>query len=122
ITNLMPAAGLLDAEFAAFTERVHPTAITCQAVLHHVVITQGTPMGFAVDALARFGAPVQIEFASEDDAKVKVLLAQIPNWQGEYSTEALLEALRARFVDVEVVGTTSPTRVVVNAWNQLDLQ
>ena len=60
--------------------------------------------------------------ANENDAKVKILLAQIPNWQGAYSTEALLEALRARFADVEVVGTTSPTRVVVNAWNQRDLQ
>lgn len=120
ITNLMPASGLLDAEFGAFTTRVRPTAVTCQAVLHHVVITQGTPMGFAVDALARFGAPVQIEFATEDDEKVKILLSQIPNWQGDYSADVLLEALRARFEDVEVVGTTSPTRIVVNAWNQLD--
>lgn len=119
ITNLMPAAGLLDAEFGAFTSRVHPTAVTCQAVLHHVVITQGTPMGFAVDALARFGAPVQIEFANEEDEKVRILLSQIPNWQGAYSTEVLLGALRARFEFVEVAGTTSPTRVVVNAWNQV---
>ena len=77
-------------------------------------------MGFAVEALARFGSPVQIEFANEDDAKVKMLLSQIPNWQGAYSTEVLLAALNARFANVEVVGTTSPTRIVVNAWDQLD--
>jgi hypothetical protein len=77
-------------------------------------------MQFAVDALAAFGAPVQIEFADENDMKSKILLSQIPNWSGDYSTEALLAALRARFAQVEVMGTTSPTRVVVNAWDLLD--
>ncbi len=117
ITNLSPASGLLDAEFASYLARVHPTAVICQAVLHHVVITQGTPMPFAIEALARFGAPVQIEFATEDDEKVRLLLSQIPNWSGDYSTAALLDALRARFAHVDEVGTTSATRVVVNAWN-----
>jgi hypothetical protein len=117
ITNLSPASGLLDAEFASYVSRVHPTAVICQAVLHHVVITQGTPMPFAIEALARFGAPVQIEFATEDDEKVRLLLSQIPNWSGDYSTAVLLDALRARFTNIEEVGTTSATRVVVNAWN-----
>lgn len=117
ITNLSPASGLLDAEFASFLARVHPSAVICQAVLHHVVITQGTPMPFAIEALARFGAPVQIEFATEEDEKVRLLLSQIPNWSGDYSTSALLHALRARFAHVDEVGTTSATRVVVNAWN-----
>lgn len=120
ITNLTPASGLLDREFAAFTARVRPTAVLCQAVLHHVVITQGTPMPFAVDALAAFGAPLQIEFATEEDEKSRLLLSQIPNWTGEYSTESLLAALRERYAQVEVAGTTSPTRVVVNAWDLLD--
>ena len=120
ITNLTPDSGLLHREFAAFTGRLHPSAVICQAVLHHVVITQGTPMPFAVDALAAFGAPVQVEFASEDDEKSRLLLSQIPNWSGEYSTEALLSALRDRYAHVEVMGTTSPTRVVVNAWELLD--
>lgn len=120
ITNLTPASGLLDREFAAFIARVRPTAVLCQAVLHHVVITQGTPMPFAVDALAAFGAPLQIEFATEEDEKSRLLLSQIPNWTGEYSTDSLLSALRARYANVEVAGTTSATRVVVNAWDLLD--
>jgi ribosomal protein L11 methylase PrmA len=115
VTNLTPASGLLDGEFAAFTDRVRPSAVTCQAVLHHVVITQGTPMQLAVDALARFGAPLQIEFATPEDEKVRLLLRQIPNWSGDYSTEALMAALTARYADVHVVGQTSPTRIVVNA-------
>jgi hypothetical protein len=119
ITNLTPASGLLDHEFAAFTSRIRPSAVICQAVLHHVVITQGTPMQFAVDALAAFGAPVQIEFATPEDEKSRLLLSQIPNWSGDYSTEALLASLRRRYAQVEVLGTTSPTRVVVNAWDLL---
>ena len=117
ITNLTSASGLLDAEFGAFTTRVRPTAVTCQAVLHHVVITQGTPMDLAVEALARFGAPVQVEFATQDDPKVLGLLEQIPNWSGEYSLAELIRALERRFTHVEQAGTTSATRVVVNAWN-----
>jgi SAM-dependent methyltransferase len=120
ITNLTPASGLLDREFAAFIARVRPSAVICQAVLHHVVITQGAPMQFAVDALAAFGAPVQIEFATEEDEKARLLLSQIPNWSGQYSTEALLAALRRRYANVEVQGTSSPARVVVNAWDLLD--
>ena len=117
VTNLTPGSGLLEREFAAFTARVRPSAVICQAVLHHIVITQGTPMQFAVDTLASFGAPVQIEFATEEDEKSRLLISQIPNWMGDYSTQALLTALRARYARVEVVGTTSPTRVVVNAWD-----
>ena len=117
ITSLTPACGLLDMEFAAFTDRIRPSAVICQAVLHHVVITQGTPMPLAVQALAQFDAPVQIEFADVEDEKVRILLGQIPNWQGTYSLDALLDCLRARFSRVEQAGRTSATRVVVNAWN-----
>ncbi len=117
ITNLTAASGLLDSEFSAFTARVRPTAVTCQAVLHHVVITQGTPMDLAVEALSRFGAPIQVEFATEDDPKVLLLLKQIPNWSGDYSVAELIAALERRFTHVEQAGTTSATRVVVNAWN-----
>ena len=117
ITNLSPPSGLLDREFTAFTRRIRPSAIICQAVLHHVIITQGTPMPLAIDALAQFAAPVQIEFADQDDDKVKILLRQIPNWRGSYSLEELMTSLQARFAHVEQAGRTSPTRVVVNAWN-----
>jgi len=118
ITALTPSSGLLGREFAAFTDRIRPSAVICQAVLHHVVITQGTPMPLAVDALAQFGAPVQIEFADIDDEKVRILLRQIPNWQGTYDLDALQQSLQARFDRVDIVGRTSPTRVVVNAWNE----
>ena len=117
ITNLTPASGLLDREFAAFTRRIRPSAIICQAVLHHVVITQGTPMPLAIDALAQFAAPIQVEFADQDDEKVQILLRQIPNWQGTYSLDELMRCMQARFAHVEQAGRTSPTRVVVNAWN-----
>ena len=116
VTNLTPGSGLLEREFAAFTARVRPSAVICQAVLHHIVITQGTPMQFAVDTLAAFGAPVQIEFATEEDEKSRLLISQIPNWTGDYSTEALLAALRGRYARVEVWGTPSPARVLGTDW------
>ena len=117
ITNLTTGSGLLGAEWAAATARIRPDAVLCQAVLHHVVITQGTPMQLAVDALGAFGAPLQVELATPEDEKVRLLLSQIPNWSGEYSVAALVAAMRRRYANVEVVGTTSATRVVVEAWN-----
>lgn len=113
LLNLTPASGLLDREFLAFTQRIRPSAVLCQAVLHHIVITQGVPMNLAVQALARFGAPVLVEFATEDDPKVELLISQIPNWAGDYSTQSLLDSLDDNFENVSEVGRTSQHRVVV---------
>ena len=115
ITNPFPASGLLKREFVGLTERLQPTAVLCQAVLHHIVITQGVPMQLAVDALAAFNAPLLIEFATPEDGKVKLLLSQIPNWSGDYSTQALIEALRTRYQNVQESGATSATRIVITA-------
>lgn len=115
LTNLTWDSGLLGREHSAFVARMRPSAVICQAVLHHVVITQGVPMRSAVEALAAFGAPVQIEFAREDDAKVDLLRSRIPNWSGVYDAATLLDALEERFDVVRVVGETSATRVVVEA-------
>jgi hypothetical protein len=115
LTDLTPRLGLLHEEFGGFQDRVEPTAVLCQAVLHHVVITQGVPMQSAVAALAGFGAPLQVEFATEDDPKVLLLLTQIPNWAGAYNTDELLDAMRMFYEDVRVVAQTTETRVVVEA-------
>lgn len=115
VTNLSAASGLLGGEHRSFLDRVRPRVVVCQAVLHHMAITQGVPLPLAVDALAQFGAPVQIEFATEEDPKVELLLSQIPNWAGTYSLAAFLDALGRRYHNVEVVGRTSAHRVMVNA-------
>jgi ribosomal protein L11 methylase PrmA len=122
VTNLTPASGLLDQEFAEFTSRIRPSAVFCQAVLHHIVITQGVPMQLAVASLAQFEAPLQIEFADEDDAKVTLLMNQIPNWQGQYSLDLLVESLGRFYERVEIIGRTSPTRVIVEASVQRPLE
>jgi len=116
VTNATTGSGLLGVEFEAFTSRVRPSAVICQAVLHHIVITQGVPLPLAVEALAAFGAPVQIEFADETDEKVRILLSQIPNWTGAYSMTELIRSLERQYSHVDVVGKTSASRHVVNAW------
>lgn len=113
LTNLTWEAGVLGGSVQAFVHRVRPDAVLCQAVLHHVVITQGVPIGTAVASLAAFGAPVQIEFATESDPKVHLLTSQVPGWSGDYSIDALTEALRSHYDTVRVVGSTSSDRVVI---------
>lgn len=115
VTNLTPASGLLNREFSEFQRRIRPQVVFCQAVIHHIVITQGVPLPLAVQALAQFQAPIQIEFADVDDAKVQLLMSQIPNWQGQYSLDLLVECLERFYERVEVIATTSPTRSVVEA-------
>ncbi len=107
--------GALGGEFEQFSRRVRPKAVLCHAVLHHLVITQGVPMGIAVAALGEYGAPLQIEFVTEEDSKVQDLLAQIHGWRGDYSLAVLVEALTRFYQQVEVVGKTTPTRVIVEA-------
>jgi hypothetical protein len=113
LVNMTPDSGLLDSEYLSLASRINASAVLCQAVLHHIVISQGVPMKLAVKALAGFGAPLLVEFATEDDPKVQVLRSQIPNWSGVYSTEAFLDALGQVFLDVSVEGHTSPNRIVV---------
>jgi len=116
LTNPVSSGGLLGEEFRSLFERVRPSATLCQAVLHHVVITQGIPIELAIRSLANFSAPLQVEFAGEDDPKVKLLVSQIPHWKGEYNQESLIKALERHYECVEIAGHSTATRIVVNAW------
>jgi len=115
ITNLDSFRGLLGEEFDAFKNRVRPVAVLCHAVVHHLVISQAIPMKLVVEALSVFNVPIQIEFVTEQDQKVRDLLAQINRWQGEYSLQALVDSLEQHFQEVKIVGYTTETRVVVEA-------
>ena len=115
LINLSLGSGLLGSEFTPLTDRIKPSAVICQAVLHHVVITQGVPMQLAVAALAQFGAPLHIELPLEGDPKVQLLLSQIPDWAGDYSLKSLTDALELFYHDVTVLGTTSDYRQIVEA-------
>jgi len=114
LTQTSVGAGLLGLEFSAVKDRIRPSAMLCQAVLHHLTITQGIPLALSARALAQFNAPLQVEIATEGDDKVKLLLSQIPNWNGDYSEEAVITSLRTHFEHVNIVGHSTPTRVVVN--------
>lgn len=115
ITNLDSFRGLLGEEFDAFKNRLRPAAVLCHAVVHHLVISQAIPMKLVVEALSVFNVPIQIEFVTEQDQKVRDLLAQINRWQGEYSLQALIDSLEQHFQEVKIVGHTTDTRVVVEA-------
>jgi len=115
LINISLGSGLLGQEFTSLTDRIKPTGVICQAVLHHIVITQGVPMHLAVAALAQFGAPLHIELPLEEDQKVKLLLSQIPDWAGDYSLAALTDALSVFYTDVQVLGRTSEHRQIVEA-------
>ena len=114
LTQTSVGAGLLGLEFSAVKDRLRPSAVLCQAVLHHLTITQGIPLALSVRALAQFNAPLQVEIATQDDDKVKLLLSQIPNWSGDYSEDAVVAALRNEFEHVQKIGHATPTRVVLN--------
>jgi hypothetical protein len=118
IGNLMTATntyGLLNREFDSFFDRMKPKALLCQAVLHHVVITQAIPLKYVVEALASFQCPIQIEFVLEYDEKVKLLQGMINNWTGEYSLEALVRELGKHFSNIKIGEKITDTRILVYA-------
>lgn len=118
IGNLMTARntyGLLNREFDSLSDRVKPKALLCQAVLHHVVITQAIPMKYVVEALSLFQCPVQIEFVLGHDPKVKLLQGMINNWTGEYSLEGLVRELGKHFKKVEIGQKITESRILVYA-------
>ena len=118
IGNLMTAKntyGLLNREFDSLFDRVKPKALLCQAVLHHVVITQAIPMKYVVEALSLFQCPIQIEFVLEHDPKVKLLQGMINNWTGEYSLESLVRELGKHFKKVEIGQKITESRILVYA-------
>jgi hypothetical protein len=118
IGNLMTARntyGLLNREFDSLIDRIKPKAVLCQAVLHHVVITQAIPMKYVVEALLLFQCPIQIEFVLEHDPKVKLLQGMINNWTGEYSLESLVRELGKHFKKVEIGQKITESRILVYA-------
>ena len=118
IGNLMTATntyGLLNREFDSLIDRIKPKAVLCQAVLHHVVITQAIPLKYVVKALASFQCPIQIEFVLEHDQKVKLLQGMINNWTGEYNLEALVRELGEHFSSVEIGQRITDSRILVYA-------
>ena len=66
-------------------------------------------------------AATQVESLPTREQNKEIALAVSKSiMKGDWDTlDSLLAALSARFANVEVMGRTSATRVVVNAWNPL---
>lgn len=109
-------SGILGLEFASLISRSEPSCVICQAVLHHVVITQGIPIDIVCQALKAFNCPVQIEFVLEQDLKVIALQNQVINWTGEYTLDHMVECLKRYFDFVEKREQTTQTRVILEAF------
>lgn len=116
VTCLDLFSGVSGEEFPRFLTRFKFSGVLCHAVVHHLVITQGLPMKSVVNIFARFKTPLQIEFVSEHDQKVKQLISHINRWTGDYSVDGFLEAMSQRFSRVSVVGKTSEHRVMIEAY------
>jgi hypothetical protein len=109
-------SGILGVEFESLISRSEPSCVICQAVLHHVVITQGIPIDIVCQALRAFNCPIQIEFVLEQDAKVLALKSQVINWTGEYTVDHMVERLKRYFDFVEKKEHTTQTRVILEAF------
>lgn len=114
IAFLSPNLGILGEEYKSFIERATISMALCHAIAHHLIISDGIPIDTVVSMIHSFNCPVQIEFAVENDPKVRSLIRSIPNWTGEYSQEKFIASLETHYELVEIIGYTTATRVMIN--------
>jgi ribosomal protein L11 methylase PrmA len=67
IQNPTPAQGWALAERRSLADRVHPDALLCLALIHHLVLSEGIPLELVVPTLVSLAPSGIIEFVPPDD-------------------------------------------------------
>ena len=73
-----PAQGWRGRERRRLEDRSSPDLVLCLALTHHLVISRNIPLREWVEWLGSLRAPLVVEFATREDARVRELLAQKP--------------------------------------------
>ena len=100
VTAPSPAIGWRNAERDAFTKRAHCDAVLALALVHHLAITNNTPLGDIAAFFADLAPYLIIEFVPKSDSQVKRLLATREDIFPDY-TEAGFERIFGALFTVE---------------------
>jgi hypothetical protein len=115
IADPSPALGWRNLERKTLVERGAPELTLCLAVVHHLTITRNIPMRSFLEWLRDLGCVLLIEFPSEEDPMVRVLLdAKRPGTHDDYR-RASFEQLLSELFTVESALQLSETRTMYRA-------
>ena len=99
LTNPTPAIGWDHRERASFKERCAADVVLALALVHHIALSNNTPLNHIADFLADIGRVAIIEFVPKTDSQVQRLLATREDIFSDYD-EAHFEAAFARHFDM----------------------
>jgi ribosomal protein L11 methylase PrmA len=97
LTNPSPALGWQNQERMSFFERGPVDAILALALIHHLAISNNTPLGDLAAFFARITRWLLIEFVPKEDSQVKRLLASRQDIFPDYHVEGFEVAFGAHF-------------------------
>jgi hypothetical protein len=100
VTAPSPAIGWRNTERDAFTKRAHCDAVLALALVHHLAITNNTPLEDIAAFFADLAPHLIIEFVPKSDSQVKRLLATREDIFPDY-TEAGFERIFGKIFVVE---------------------
>ena len=98
LTNPSPAIGWDNNERESFGARGPADMILALALIHHLAISNNTPLPQAADFFARIGKWLVIEFVPKSDSQVQRLLASREDIFSAYTKEGFEEAFKEKFV------------------------
>lgn len=109
LLNPTPAMGWKNAERASFLDRVDADLALWLAVLHHLTITGGIPLGHSLSLASELSSHAVIEFVLPTDPMVELISASGSTEAAPYDEETFARELESRF-DVIEVFEPKPTR------------
>ena len=93
LTNPSPSIGWNCRERASFFERDEPDVILALGLVHHLAISNNTPLSYIFEFLSRLSRNVIIEFIPKSDSQVKKLLSSREDIFEDYTQEGFERVL-----------------------------
>jgi hypothetical protein len=111
--NPEPAIGWANKERPAIWKRVTPDTIMALAIIHHLCISNNTPLGYLSKFFAKHCEHLIIEWVDKKDEKVQRLLQNRVDIFPDYNEKAFVEAFEIYFDLVSSTPVQSmPTRTM----------
>ena len=97
LTNPSPAIGWANEERMTLEQRGPADLVLALALVHHLAISNNTPLPLVADLFARLGRRALVEWVPKHDDKVKVLLRDREDIFDDYTQEGFERAFAGRF-------------------------
>lgn len=103
LSNPSPSIGWANMERGSLLERGPADTVLALALVHHLCISNNTPLPRVAELLRRLGRSAIVEFVPKSDPQTQRLLRSRKDIFAEYHEPAFEEAFRSRFSIVETV-------------------